>query len=99
MNQNCKDYGEAIAAALEWLKPRKAAPLVEPFESRLGGFGMRTHDESAGYRIEFDARSQANINVWCGHEKGPHYIFHGNEQAVRTKWRQLFLWDTKLKRR
>jgi hypothetical protein len=60
---------------------------------------MRTIDGGAGYRIEFDARSGAHINVWSRKEKGPHYVFPGNEGAVRAKWRQLFLWDPKLKRR
>jgi hypothetical protein len=93
------DYGDAIEAALAWLRERKITQLDEPFESRLGGFGMRTRDQSAGYRIEFDSRSGAHINVWCGHEKGPHYVFPGNENAVRAKYRQLYWWDPNLVRR
>ncbi len=93
------DYGDAIAAALEWLKGRGVATLDEAYESRSGGFGMRTMDGSAGYRIEFDSRSGAHINVWWHKVKGAHHVFQGNEGAVRTKWRQLFFWDPKLKRR
>ena len=92
-------YGDAILAALKWLRDRKVLHLDEPYESKFGGFGMRTRDQSAGYRIEFDNRSSAHINVWCGHEKGPHYLFPGNEKDVRAKYRQLFWWDPSLKRR
>ena len=92
------NYDGAIRAALDWLGERKVH-LEEAYESRLGGFGMRTADGSGGYRIEFDDRSKAHINVWSGHEKGPHFTFPGNAAAVRAKWRQLFLWDPNLKRR
>ena len=91
-------YGDAIAAALAWLRER-GIHVDQPFESRLSGFGMRTYDQSAGYRIEFDSRSGAHINVWCRHEKGPHYVFPGNEKAVQATHRQLFWWDPNLVRR
>lgn len=95
----CKDYGEAIREALWWLTTHGAATLDEPFEARMGGFGMHTQDGSSGYRLEFDSQNHAHINVWSGKIKGPHYTFPGNESDVRAKWRQLFLWDPKLKRR
>ena len=65
---------------------------------------MRTSDGSAGYRIEFHTipagkTPEAHINVWWHHTKGSHIVFPGNEQAVKAKWRQLFLWDPKLQRR
>ena len=91
------NYGLAIAAALEWLKTRGAI-LDEAYESKYG-FGMRNYDASAGYRIEFDNRSGPHINVWFHKIKGPHFVFPGNENDVRAKWRQLFWWDPRLRRR
>jgi hypothetical protein len=91
------NYNEAIRAALDWLRLQNVA-LDEAFEAK-GGFGIRTSDGSGGYRIEFDDRSHAHINVWCHSRKGPHYAFPGNENSVRSVWRQLFYWDPKLKRR
>jgi hypothetical protein len=60
---------------------------------------MRSEDGSGGYRIECDLRSQAHINVWSHNQKGPHYLFPGNDSSVRSLWRQLYFWDSKLKRR
>ena len=91
-------YNEAIRAALQWLI-KHGVRLEEAFEAKMGGFGMRGLDGSGGYRVEFDTRAQAHINVWCHSQKGPHYLFPGNEQAVRSLWRQLYFWDPKLKRR
>ena len=44
----------------------------------------------AGYRIEFDVRNGAHINVFAGKEKGPHFLFPGNENSVNSVLRQLF---------
>lgn len=41
-----------------------------------------------GYRIEFDARSGAHINVFSGKEKW-HFIFPGGQSAVKSLLRQL----------
>src|SRR5664280_689558 len=92
------NYNDAIGAALVWLRGH-GVQLEEAFEARMGGFGMRTLDGSGGYRVEFDDSSQAHINVWCHRQKGPHYIFPGNRNAVQSLWRQLYYWDPKLKRR
>jgi hypothetical protein len=92
-----RNYNDAIRAAVDWLRVNNVQ-VDEAFEAK-GGFGMRNADGSGGYRVEFDDRSQAHINVWCHHRKGPHYTFPGNEAAVRSLWRTLFYWDPKLKRR
>ena len=93
-------YHEAITKALEWLKVHGAGVLDEAFEAKFGGFGMRTIDGSSGYRLEFDdVRSGAHINVWSRRLKGPHYTFPGNKADVQAKWRQLFWWDPRVKRR
>ncbi len=90
------NYNDAIRAALDWLRSQ-GVQLDEAFEAKMGGFGMRSLDRSGGYRLEFDDRSQAHINVWSHGQKGPHYRFPGNEKAVRSLWRQLYFWDPKLK--
>lgn len=93
------NFDQAIKAALAWLHANGVTHLDEAYESRRGGFGMRTLDRSGGYRIEFDDRSQAHINVWSHHAHGPHLHFPGNENVVKSLWRQLFYWDPRLKRR
>ena len=45
---------------------------------------MGTLDGSGGYRVEFDDRRSAHINVSCHDERGPHYMFPGNAEAVRS---------------
>ena len=45
--------------------------------------GMQTLDEKTGFRVEFDKRSGAHINVWHRKEKGPHYLFESSEATVR----------------
>src|SRR3974390_1829220 len=92
------NYNDAVRAALDWLRDH-GVHLEEAFEARMGGFGMRSGDGSGGYRVEFDSRSQAHVNAWCHNQKGPHYIFPGNETVVRSLWRQLYYWVPKLKRR
>jgi len=93
-------HGEAIARALAWLRNEKVE-LEESFETRMNSFGMRNADGSGGYRIEFTNTHaiHAHINVWSGKNKGPHYTFPGNLNAVKSLWRQLYSWDPKLKRR
>jgi hypothetical protein len=88
--QRCSSYGEAIRAALKWLKEHEGETLAESFEARSGAFGMRSATRSAGYRLEFDAVNGAHINVWSKKVEGPHFVFPGNEADVRAKWRQLF---------
>jgi hypothetical protein len=95
----CKTYGDAIKTALEWLRSVGATNLEKAFEAKFGGFGMRTFDGSSGYRLEFDQRSGPHINVWHSKVQGPHFTFIGNEQDVRSKWRQLYWWDPRVKRR
>ena len=65
-----KNYNDAIRAALDWLRDQRVQ-LDEAFEAKMGGFGMRSFDGSGGYRIEFDARSQAHVNVWSHSKRGP----------------------------
>lgn len=43
---------------------------------------MKTADGSVGFRVEYDARNGAHINVWAGKEKGPHFTFEGSQSKV-----------------
>jgi len=97
--QQFNTYGDAIEAALDWLRVRGVTNLDEAFEAKFGGFEIRSADSSSGYRLEFDHRSGPHINVWHHKVPGSHFTFRGNEQDVRAKWRQLFWWDPKVKRR
>jgi hypothetical protein len=99
MKPQYKTFGEAIDAALEWLRVRGVTRLDEAFEARMGAFGMRTSDGRSGYRLEFDSRSGAHINVWHHKVRGPHFTFQGNERDVQAKWRQLYWWNPRLRRR
>ena len=41
---------------------------------------MQTSNGKVGFRVEFDAKSKAHINIWVGKEKGPHFKFDANEK-------------------
>jgi hypothetical protein len=52
---------------------------------------MKSADGRAGFRVEYDARSGAHINVFAGREKGPHFTLEGNQsmvnQIVKQYWK------------
>jgi RHS repeat-associated protein len=81
-----KDFNQARNAAVEWLETRG----FKAEQTTLGRFGdnagkpigMKTSDGSVGFRVEYDARNGAHINVWAGKEKGPHFTFDGNQSMV-----------------
>jgi hypothetical protein len=51
--------------------------------------GMKSADGSVGFRVEYDARNGAHINVWAGKEKGPHFTFEGNQSMVNQIVKQF----------
>ena len=77
-----KDFNQARNAAVEWLETRgfkaEQATLGKFGENAGKPIGMKTADGSVGFRVEYDARNGAHINVWAGKEKGPHFTFEGN---------------------
>jgi len=96
-NQNAPNtsFNGAMNEALGWLESQGVTELTSPTLARLGPdkglpIGMKTADGFAGYRIEFDARSGAHINVWAGKANAPHIKFTGNENSVKSVIRQLF---------
>ena len=84
---NPKDFNLARNEALEWLGKRG----FKAEKQTLGRFGdiagkpvgMQTLDGKVGFRVEYDARNGAHINVWAGKEKGPHFTFEASEKTVK----------------
>jgi RHS repeat-associated protein len=86
------DFNQARNRALDWLSSRgfKAERVTLGKFGTIKGqpVGMQTANGKAGFRIEFDDRSGAHINVWSGKEKGPHYQFNATEATVTKLQRQ-----------
>ena len=80
------DFNQAMNQVLEWLESRSfraEAATLGRFGKRKGmPVGMQTSNGKVGFRVEFDERSGAYINVWAGKEKGPHFQFAGSEKTV-----------------
>ncbi|OLF13453.1 hypothetical protein BU204_27005 [Actinophytocola xanthii] len=85
-NDDEDDYNQAINKALSWLDERgfKAEKATIGRFGTIAGkpIGMQTADGKTGFRIEFDDRNGAHINVWSGKEKGPHFNFNASEATV-----------------
>ncbi|MEV6644325.1 polymorphic toxin-type HINT domain-containing protein [Amycolatopsis sp. NPDC051371] len=92
-NDGEDDYNQAINKALAWLDERgfvAERPTIGKFGTIAGQpVGMQTADGKTGFRVEFDERSGAHINVWSGKEKGPHFTFGAGESTV-TKLQRLY---------
>ena len=86
-------YEQAMKKAMEWLTERgfKAEKVrLGKFGSTAGNpVGMQTADGKCHFRVEFDERSGAHINVQAGKEKGPHFLFDATEKTV-TKLQRRF---------
>ncbi len=87
------DFNQARNAALKWLEERgfKAeSPSIGKFGANQGRpIGMKMSEKNVGYRVEFDERNGAHINVWAGKEKGPHFRFEGSESQVNKIVKQF----------
>ncbi|WP_322026159.1 hypothetical protein [Burkholderia sp. BCC1977] len=87
-----KEFNQAQKAAMEWLGARgfKAEqPTLAKFGDGAGKpIGMKSSDGRVGFRIEYDERSGAHINVFAGKEKGPHFTFEGSQSTVDQIVRQ-----------
>ncbi|WP_406417112.1 polymorphic toxin-type HINT domain-containing protein [Streptomyces sp. NBC_00842] len=85
-NDGGDDFNQSMHKALEWLESRgfKAEkPTIGKFGTIRGKpIGMQTVDGKTGFRIEFDQRNGAHINVWAGKEEGPHFTFDASEATV-----------------
>ncbi len=86
-----KNFNDAQRAAQSWLKTRGFNPaMAERSVSKFTGEVNGMKADRTGFRIEFDARNGAHINVFSGKEKGPHFLFPGNDNSVKSILRQLF---------
>jgi hypothetical protein len=89
------DYEQARNAALAWLEERgfKAEiPVYNRFPTSERGtriIGWQTADGKVGYRVEWDERSGAHINVKARKEQGPHFMFPGDSDLVDRITRRL----------
>jgi len=80
-----KDFNQARNAAVGWLDGRG----FKAEQTTLGKFGdnagrpigMRSADGKSGFRVEFDERHGAHINVWSGKQKET-FTFEGNQSMV-----------------
>ena len=95
-NTGSDDFNTAIQNALEWLRSQ-GIDVGKPTGTFTGKFGpnkgksIGVRFEGGGYyRIEFDARSGAHINVGTGKVKGPHIQFEGNEKTVNKMISRFF---------
>lgn len=88
-----RNFNDAQANASAWLRergfdPTKAQPNISKFTGEVNGLKM---DGNIGFRIEFDARNGAHINVFAGKEKGPHFLIENvNEAGLNAILCQLF---------
>ncbi len=68
--------------------PSKAKVTISKFTGKK--YGLKT-EGNIGYRIEYDARNGAHINVFAGKEKGPHFVIENATEAdINAILRQLF---------
>jgi hypothetical protein len=71
---------------VEWLGARgfkaEQATLGKFGENAGKPIGMKSANSSVGFRVEYDARNGAHINVWAGKEKGPHFTFEGSQSMI-----------------
>jgi hypothetical protein len=93
------DFNNATKVALEWLKSqgvdtsKPVGPVLgRPFPgSPHAGKPVGVRFAGGGYyRIEFDPRSGAHINVGIGKTTGPHIRFEGGQKTVDNLISRLF---------
>jgi hypothetical protein len=76
----------------QWLRGRgfKAEqPTVGKFGDNAGKpIGMQTANGKSGFRVEFDERHGAHINVWSGKEKDT-FTFEGDQSMVNQIVKQF----------
>lgn len=87
-----KDFNLARNAAVKWLGMRgfraESATIGKFGENAGRPIGMRSVDGKTGFRVEFDARHGAHINVWHGGEKAT-FTFDGTNSMVNRIVRQF----------
>jgi hypothetical protein len=90
-----KSSNDAQRAAIEWLREagytgKLAQRTTSKFTGQVCGMEEVINGHRVGWRIEFDVRSGAHLNVYSGAGKGPHFLFPGQQADVTALLRQLF---------
>jgi RHS repeat-associated protein len=87
-----KNFNSAIARAFEWLHSQgvDTSTLTQVRDFKFGGRGLTNAAGNIGFRIEWDPKIGAHINVFNRKVIGPHLTFPGNEKSVKTLLRVLF---------
>ncbi|MDQ0473539.1 RHS repeat-associated core domain-containing protein [Labrys wisconsinensis] len=88
------DYNQARNAALKWLEDRGEFKAEQPTLGKFGDnagkpIGMRSADGKSGFRVEFDERHGAHINVWSGKQKDT-FTFEDNQSMINQIVKQFF---------
>ncbi|WP_449584453.1 hypothetical protein [Photorhabdus temperata] len=93
------DFNQASNKALNWLLGRgfkaERVNIGKLGATKGKPVGMTTADGRTGFRVEYDERSGAHINIFSGKEKGEHILFDATEKTV-TKLQKLFNLPSKL---
>ena len=80
-----RDFDQARNAAVGWLEGRgfkaEQATLGKFGDNAGRPVGMKSADGKSGFRVEFDERHGAHINVWSGKHKDT-FTFQGNQPMV-----------------
>lgn len=80
-----KDFNQARNGAVQWLEGRgfkaEQATLGKFGDNAGKPIGMKSADGRSGFRVEFDDRHGAHINVWSGRQKDT-FTFEGNQSMV-----------------
>ena len=87
-----KDFNQARNVAVSWLDGKgfkaEKATIGKFGESKGRPIGMQSADGKSGFRVEYDGRHGAHINVWSGKEKQT-FTFSGTKEQVDRLVRQF----------
>jgi RHS repeat-associated protein len=80
-----KDFNQARNGAVQWLEGHgfkaEQATLGKFGDNAGKPVGMKSADGKSGFRVEFDDRHGAHINVWSGKQKET-FTFEGGQSMV-----------------
>jgi RHS repeat-associated protein len=86
LSHHSKEFSGALSKAVAWLDGHgfSAAKVnYGKFGDNAGKpIGMQTLDGKVGFRVEYDERHGAHINVWAGKEKGRPFTFDASSKTV-----------------
>ena len=87
-----KDFNQARNGAVQWLEGHgfkaEQATLGKFGDNANKPIGMKSADGKSGFRVEFDERHGAHINVWSGRHKET-FTFEGDQSTVNQIVKQF----------